>query len=419
MKYKNYGNDFIVFKSQKNTVLYHIPTKRRFLFSKDAYSDFKAFIDEGIETEKVKNFLKENLNCIEEIKVENTIKRIEIMTCTCCNLNCKYCYAHGGNYNLNEQIMTIHTNNLILDKIKLLSDKIKEVKFFGGEPFLGYKCILNTCEWFSNNYKKVPKFKVVTNLTYLPEELLIGIKKYNIILTVSLDGPEEINNELRISKDMDINVFETVKNNIRRLRKIGCPIQAVECTFTQKHKELGYTKDWLEQYFKHEFGVKQVIVAEEYHPENKCRFSFEYRKLFNDEKIINPVELELISRCLSKEHTGGGLCQVGNSALTFLPNGDVYPCHLFIYNNTYKIGNILDKRPFKQIDEVRENLNNIRKKVGCDECKARNLCSQCFKDFIFDTDEKMIECKEIIKMNEYCIAKICGVNIKTTLSDNL
>ena len=107
---------------------------------------------------------------------------------------------------------------------------------------LGYKCILNTCEWFSNNYKKVPKFKVVTNLTYLPEELLIGIKKYNIILTVSLDGPEEINNELRISKDTDINVFETVKNNIRRLRKIGCPIQAVECTFTQKHKELGYTK---------------------------------------------------------------------------------------------------------------------------------------------------------------------------------
>ena len=69
MKYKNYGNDFIVFKSQKNTVLYHIPTKRRFLFSKDAYSDFKEFIDEGIETEKVKNFLKENLNCIEEIKV--------------------------------------------------------------------------------------------------------------------------------------------------------------------------------------------------------------------------------------------------------------------------------------------------------------------------------------------------------------
>lgn len=182
---------------------------------------------------------------------------------------------------------------------------------------------------------------------------------------------------------------------------------------------MGYTKDWLEQYFKHEFGVKQVIVAEEYHPENKCRFNFEYRKLFNDEKIINPVELELISRCLSKEHTGGGLCQVGNSALTFLPNGDVYPCHLFIYNNTYKIGNILDKKLFKQIDEVRENLNNIRKKVGCDKCKARNLCSQCFKDFIFDTDEKMIECMEIIKMNEYCIAKICNVNIKTTLSDNL
>ena len=38
MKYKNHGNDFIVFKSQKNTVLYHIPTKRRFLFSKDTFN---------------------------------------------------------------------------------------------------------------------------------------------------------------------------------------------------------------------------------------------------------------------------------------------------------------------------------------------------------------------------------------------
>lgn len=56
MKYKNYRNDFIAFKSQKNTVLYHIPTKRRFLFSKGAYTDFKTFIDEGIETEKVKIF---------------------------------------------------------------------------------------------------------------------------------------------------------------------------------------------------------------------------------------------------------------------------------------------------------------------------------------------------------------------------
>ena len=63
-----YPNLLNVSKSQKNTVLYHIPTKRRFLFSKGAYTDFKAFIDEGIETEKVKIFLKENLNCIEEKK---------------------------------------------------------------------------------------------------------------------------------------------------------------------------------------------------------------------------------------------------------------------------------------------------------------------------------------------------------------
>lgn len=156
MNYQKYRDDFIVFMSRDNTVLYHIPTKRRFLFSKDAYVDFKSFLDNGIETKKVNYFLEENFGYIDEEKSENFIKRIEIMTCTCCNLNCKYCYAYGGNYNLDEQVMTIHTNNLILDKVSSLSNEIKEVKFFGGEPFLGYKCILNTCEWFTINYKKSP-----------------------------------------------------------------------------------------------------------------------------------------------------------------------------------------------------------------------------------------------------------------------
>jgi uncharacterized protein len=411
---KNKKTDFVVFKTKDDTCLYHVPTKRRMLFSKDMYERFKKCLYDDENDKEVETFLDLHFQPIKE-ECESVLKRLEIMTCTCCNLDCKYCYAHGGNYDQKEKIMEVEQNNKILDFLMKIPNDIEEVKFFGGEPFLGYKNIVNTCEWFTNNYKRAPKFKAVTNMTYLPEELLEAIIKYNIIITVSLDGPEEINNQLRYSNQSNLNVYQRVIDNLKRLKNRGYQIQAIECTYTDAHIRNGYTKEMLENYFKETFNVQQVIIADEYHPDSSKIQKFNYEKYINTSDIMDSIDLELITRCLSPNHSGGGLCQVGNKGLTFMPNGDVYPCHMFVYNQNFKIGNINDVQILDQLDSTNEKLNTIRKEVGCTECRARNICSQCFKNYIFDVKDKKIECEDILEMNEYYLEKSNKVNIQAEL----
>lgn len=412
---KNKRTDFVVFKTDNNTCLYHVPSKRRILLDQKLYIQLKNYIYDGKEDKDVELFLDSNFEkCVDNIDIK--MKRLEIMTCTCCNLDCRYCYAHGGHYNQKEEIMSVKMNEKILAFLSNVSNDIEEVKFFGGEPFLGYKCIIYTCEWFEKNYTKMPKFKVVTNLTYLPEELIDVIVKYHIVLTVSLDGPEKINNINRYSKDKNINVYQTVVDNINRLKERGYSVQAIECTYTNEHRKSNYSKQWLEDYFKKSFEVQQVIISDEYQPGDKKTEDIDYQKLFGTSKIETPIELELMSRCLDPCHSGGGLCQIGNSGLTFMPNGDIYPCHMFVYNRNFEMGNISQMNVLEKIENVRKELNSIRMRVGCIECRARNICSQCFKDYIFEVQDKSIECDTIRKMNECCLARMNKVHIQANLS---
>ncbi len=412
---ENKKTDFVIFKTQDNTCLYHIPSKRRIVFDKELYDRFKECIYDDKEDSVVEGFLNKEFKEYAE-NDGKIIKRLEIMTCTCCNLDCRYCYAHGGHYNQKEEIMSNEVNKKILNFLSNIPNDIDEVKFFGGEPFLGYKSIIYTCEWFEKHYKKTPDFKVVTNLTYLPNELIDTIIKYKMVLTVSLDGPEEINNQNRYSKKDNINVYQTVVKNIERLKKRRYSIQAIECTYTNEHRKSGYSKEDLEKYFKNTFDVQQVIISDEYQPGDKKTEDINYANLFKNSKINNPIEVELMSRCLDPCHSGGGLCQVGNSGITFMPNGDVYPCHMFVYNSKFKMGNINQENVLEKIGNVRNELDSIRMRAGCIECRARNICSQCFKDYIFNVDDKNIECNKIRKINEYCLLQMNKVNIQAYLS---
>lgn len=56
--------------------------------------------------------------------------------------------ANGGTYGKNRSIMQENTVIDILNYVSKISNNIKIVNFFGGEPFLGYKAIIKTCEWF-------------------------------------------------------------------------------------------------------------------------------------------------------------------------------------------------------------------------------------------------------------------------------
>lgn len=87
----------------------------------------------------------------------------------------------------------------------------------------------------------------------------------------------------------------------------------------------------------------------------------------------------LINRCLNKEYSGDGLCAAGRFSISIDPEGNIYPCHLFRLNDSFKMGNIYDKEKNIFNSLSYKKLKNQRKVLGCDECSARNICSQCFE----------------------------------------
>lgn len=388
-------NDFkvIKLKDSDSSIIYHIPSKKRYVAKNNQIYKLENAIAQQFESKK---------NC------NSTIKKLEIMTSTTCNLNCVYCYAESGCYGKQREIMTVEMSNELVKYLEKNIESIKNIEtviFFGGEPLLGYKAIINICEIFEKKVDKLPIFKVVTNMTYLPDELIDVMVKYNFVITVSLDGPEEINNCLRFSKKEDLNVFKTVKKNIERLNERGGNIRTIECTYTKLHEEKGYFKQKLEEYLKKEFDVEEVIIA------NNMLESWDELDGIKDN---SELKRKIILGLLKPGYCLGGLCLAGINSITFTPQGDVYPCHLFLYRDDFKMGNIKNKN--ENFEFSQNKLKILREKLGCDTCEARNICSQCYENLIFNNDLLASRCQIIKELNRNLIEASVSNNVETLYS---
>ncbi|XZK79922.1 radical SAM protein, partial (plasmid) [Clostridium perfringens] len=186
---------------------------------------------------------------------DSGLNRLTLNMSNMCNLNCKYCYANGGNYNRPNKIMSRESFNNILNDLKNRNiKKIREVKFFGGEPTINNNLIVEALEILSKDYD-VDKYMIVTNGTLLTKDFITECLKYNCYFAISLDGPEDINDFLRGKE-----TFNTVINNLNSLFDDTFK-KRVEllCTFTPYHLKNGYSKETLSNFFK-ELGFKYTIT---------------------------------------------------------------------------------------------------------------------------------------------------------------
>lgn len=157
---------------------------------------------------------------------------VTIVLTTNCNMCCKYCINDSGNDLVPENSNTIEWSSTsdILSCLCNLSKvrNIKFIKFFGGEPMLRFDLIQGVVE---NKYKYSTsgdvKFALTTNAyKKFTSSILDFIIQNKIILNLSLDGPEVLNNTSRISKDGG-NCFEKVIENINLLRKNNYPFALI------------------------------------------------------------------------------------------------------------------------------------------------------------------------------------------------
>lgn len=142
--------DYIYYKNKKGIVIYHVPSKRRIILDEKYTERVIDYLDKNKEDMEFYEFLVNTFD--EEKKNKDNIVNIELMTANTCNLSCKYCYANGGTYGKNRSIMQENTVIDILNYVSKISNNIKIVNFFGGEPFL---------EKFSCTYNKLFSKKIV------------------------------------------------------------------------------------------------------------------------------------------------------------------------------------------------------------------------------------------------------------------
>lgn len=156
-----------------------------------------------------------------------------------CNMKCAYCFANHGTYASAPAMMSPETARTALERYIARYRRIREIKFFGGEPLMNLPAIEAACAYVSRQYEagrlvRLPRFKVITNGTILTEEIIRTAVQYNIQVVFSLDGPPTVHDALRYFPEKQPSC-QRILQNFRRWKKStnGAQPCSIETTYTQ------------------------------------------------------------------------------------------------------------------------------------------------------------------------------------------
>ena len=319
----------------------------------------------------------------------NEVKALCIHICHDCNLRCRYCFADEGAYHSAREFMSEETAKKAIDFLIENSGnrKVLEVDFFGGEPLMCLDTIKNVVYYAKEKAAARGKkflFTTTTNALLLNEESIefFNAEMENVVL--SLDGRKQVHNAIRKTVNGK-GSYDFVINNIKNFVKSrGDKHYYVRGTFTAKN--LDFSKDvlFLADNCFDSISMEPVVtdiddlaIKEEHIPEileEYERLCDEYLERYARGEGFNffhfNVDLEG-GPCLSKRVSA---CGAGNEYFSVAPNGDIYPCHQFVGDEKFKMGNVNGGALNADIRSTfAENCLFTREK--CDKCFAKYICS--------------------------------------------
>ncbi|NEU04604.1 radical SAM/SPASM domain-containing protein [Clostridium senegalense] len=285
-----------------------------------------------------------------------------------CNLRCKYCYANAGEKN---EYMTFETARKALEMPK---SKFK-LQLAGGEPLLNFNLVKDIYNYLKVNNPEI-KIQMQTNGALINSEVAKEIKKMDISLGVSLDGPIGINEKLR-GKTKD------VINGIKILAQEGIMVN-LNCVVTNEsiqhlHKLVdlalylgnvgGIGLDLLRETGRASNGeVKKATPSQiEKHLKEAYNRSIELYKLTGRKIIIR--EIEDARKRITENNICTDYCHaVYGGSMVVHPDGSLYPCGSLSKDEKYYMGNI------SNLSSQREIRITNNKSESCKICKYEKIC---------------------------------------------
>lgn len=361
--------------------------------------------------DKINNFIstidENDVIMIPEKMNYKKLNQVRIHVANKCNMACKYCYASGGTYGKEEGIMSTKKSKDVAKMLIKSYELIKEINFFGGEPFLNINAIEIICSEFLSEYnnKKIdylPRFTVVTNGTILNNELINLINEYKIKIMVSLDSSiEEINDYCRIFRDGK-GSFNIIDNNIKTMRKFTGEPSIIEATYTKLHydNDISYLDIMKSNYER--YGIKRNIIVKVSYTNNALvdydeniyfnnininnidGNTFEKRiLLFLSDGLIDVKLIEFLAGLNTKKYYLN-FCNAGIGQIAIDINGNIYPCQMFVdvnlSNKDFCMGNV-NQGISKEYLEIIDELESINKSIEqCDNCNYKLTCRECLFD---------------------------------------
>lgn len=350
----------------------------------EAYEEIKILVDRGILYSEQANRMDIKYN------EDNIVKALCLHVAHDCNLRCKYCFASQGDFEGDRSLMNIEIGKKALEFLVENSGNRRnlEVDFFGGEPLMNFDLVKELVHYGRELEKKNNKhfrFTITTNGLLLDDDKIDFINEHMDNVVLSLDGRKEINDNMRetVSGDGSYDIILPKFKNLINKRKDKA--YYIRGTFTSYN--LDFSKDALDIYEK---GFKKIsiepVVTEpdkdyalkEEHIEAVLaeyeKFSKDYIRIKREDRdfLFFHFMIDLDQGpCLAKRAVG---CGAGAEYMAVTPEGDLYPCHQFVGNEKFKIGNVFTGI---EKEELRERFKkaNIFNKEECRNCWARFYCS--------------------------------------------
>ncbi len=329
------------------------------------------------------------------------LSRLTLNISNTCNLACAYCYASKGSYGLPSELMESTTALNLLSRAFSTFD-IDNLMFFGGEPSLNLDVILDCCIFVQAMYDRgmiqtLPGFGLISNF-YGPKsrfERLIAIaKEFGIAFTASVDGPSEIHDANRHTRSGRAS-YEIVRRNLLHAQNAGVPVN-IECTYTKEHIEHGVHVVDLMQFFFAEYGLNETHIApasgaQKLNLQQTVDEFCEAIKYMVIHRYTNSLAFSIGERLLmgiANREPIGHYCPAGMTELAIGPQGNWFPCFMFVGNNAFDMGSVNEPRVFaSQRQTILEQIhqNSKEQRSSCQECWSRNLCSGCIGADYYET----------------------------------
>ena len=307
-----------------------------------------------------------------------------------CNLACQYCFAEEGEYHGRRALMSFEVGKKALDFLIANSGNRRnlEVDFFGGEPLMNWEVVKQLVEYGRSKekeYNKNFRFTMTTNGVLLNDEIMEYCNREMSNVVLSLDGRKEVNDKMRPfrggkgSFDLIVPKFQKfaemrgdrdyyVRGTFTRHNLDFCTVvmEFADLRFRSMSIEPVVAKPE-EEYAIREEDLPQIMeeydhLAEEYIKRKKEGRGFNFFH-FNIDLNQGP--------CVAKRLSG---CGSGTEYLAVTPWGDLYPCHQFVGQEEFLLGNVDTGVTNERIrDEFK--LCNVYAKDKCRDCFARFYCS--------------------------------------------